>query len=225
MSALNRQSVSSIALINDPRPQFERPFLMSPRNSAVLFARLELFQCRKDIFPCKFARITWLAVRIHFHAAHDGGSGCVNSSAPESLSDLFDFTALRQPWKGLHVRSQKLSPRNEAPRHLIPDRDRRSGNARQSGQKTQGAICAGARGAGRRSRTSVRLAKRKGPSVDGRSGCRNRMTVDPTVQHSAHNAEPRRSMTRRGHSRHELSGNIRRAARLRWSTRPGRALS
>ena len=45
---------------------------MSPRNSAVLFARPELFQCRETLFPCDFARIAWLAVRICFH----GCTGC-----------------------------------------------------------------------------------------------------------------------------------------------------
>ena len=64
---LNRQNASSIAPINDPHAQIERPFLMPPRNSAVLFARLELFQCRESLFPCEFARIAWLAVRICFH--------------------------------------------------------------------------------------------------------------------------------------------------------------
>ena len=47
-----------IALIYDPRAQIERPFLMPPRNPAVLFTHLEFFQYRISLFPCEFARIT-----------------------------------------------------------------------------------------------------------------------------------------------------------------------
>src|SRR5215471_3942182 len=49
--ALNRQSIFSISLIDDPRTQIERPFSMPPRDPTVLFARLELFQCRESLFP------------------------------------------------------------------------------------------------------------------------------------------------------------------------------
>src|SRR5262249_16481045 len=55
--ALNGQSILSISLIDDPRTEIERPFSMYPRNSTVLFQRLELFQRRQSPFPCPLVRI------------------------------------------------------------------------------------------------------------------------------------------------------------------------
>jgi hypothetical protein len=63
--AFNGQIISSIALIIDPYTKLEVPFMMPSRDSAVIFSRLELFQCRDSFFPCDFATARALVIRFH----------------------------------------------------------------------------------------------------------------------------------------------------------------
>ena len=122
---------------------------MPPWNSAVLFARLELFQCRESLFPCEFARIIWLAVRICFHGCpgwsltlRDFNVCCVVSVA-KNMFDLehcsirtHDFVGTRINFRRMRLYSPTTAvewlarqitesfSRNEVPRYLIRDRDR-----------------------------------------------------------------------------------------------------
>ena len=112
----------------------------------MLFARLELFQCCESLFPCEFARITWLAVRSCFHGCTGWSLRCATlkfaalillskicsvwsivHSYARFVGTQISFRRMRlysattaTEWLARHI--TEAFPRDEATRYLMRDR-------------------------------------------------------------------------------------------------------